>query len=222
MAAFIAFVGMLLLSLVAALIAAFQLADFFGAGDEFVLVIGCISAFSLIAMTAFAVGSRYAQSLRLLNVLAVGLALIALLGVALPGLPQGIAGSAASPATAGSGIGVIGLELLIPALVVVLVQWGLVRSRWLRGVGEEELTLWPWVTTVVAGLVILNPFGLAVGSAAVRPSPIDPMWQTEVISSASVLAALLVMAFIEYYIRERILRRRLADGVPAGSGVEPD
>ena len=29
------------------------------------------------------------------------------------------------------------------------------------GAGAEDLTRWPWVTTAVAGLVILNPFGLA-------------------------------------------------------------
>ena len=56
----------------------------------------------------------------------------------------------------------ITLELIVPALLAVLVQWGLVRRRWLQGHGDEDdLTRWPWITTAVAGLVILNPFGLA-------------------------------------------------------------
>ncbi len=43
----------------------------------------------------------------------------------------------------------------------MLVQWGLVRRRWLRAAAEDDFTRWPWIATAVAGLVVLNPFGLA-------------------------------------------------------------
>ena len=50
-----AFLGMLLISLVVALLAALQLGDFFGANDEFMLVIAGVAAFAIVAMAVFAV-----------------------------------------------------------------------------------------------------------------------------------------------------------------------
>lgn len=223
MAAFVAFVGMLLLSLVAALIAAFQLGDFFGAGDEFLLVIGWIAAFAVATMVAFVVGQRLVRSVRALNALACVLALLAFVPIAVPGFVNRIVERSTNPYTIGVEGTTIRLELLIPALLAVLVQWGLVRGRWLRAEGEEELTLWPWVTTVVASLVILNPFGLTFLTAAIKHSPTDLMWQPIAIATAAVLGALLVMAWVECYIRDRILNRRRAAGAPPPGGArKPD
>ena len=62
----------------------------------------------------------------------------------------------------------------MPALLVVLMQWGLVRRRFLRATGADDLTLWPWLTTAAAGLAILNPIGLALVWMALnapRPTP---------------------------------------------------
>src|SRR5204862_963390 len=103
----------------------------------------------------------------------------------------------------------ITLELIVPALIAVLVQWGLVRRRWRRLHGDEELTRWPWVTTAVAGLVILNPFGLAFLHGTLSRSGGDLLWEFVATVTGGVLAALLVMAWIECYIRERMLNRRL-------------
>jgi Na+/serine symporter len=110
------------------------------------------------------------------------------------------------------------LELLIPALLAVLVQWGLVRRRWLRAAGDEDLTRWPWVTTVVAGLVILNPIGLAVVATTLERSGSEFMWQYFAMVTAAVGGLLVVMAAIECYIRARMLRRRPAASLPPMGG----
>ena len=65
----------------------------------------------------------------------------------------------------------------MPSVLAVLVQWGLVRRRHLQMAGEDDLTLWPWVTTVVAGFVILNPYGLAFLQATLKRTAGDMMWQ---------------------------------------------
>ena len=145
-----------------------------------------------------------------LTFVALVLAAFALAPVALPGLIQMIADRSTNPYTVGVENTSITLELVIPALLAVLVQWGLVRRRWLRAAGEDDLTRWPWITTAVAGLVILNPFGLAFLQGTLKHSASDFMWEFTATVTAGVLGALLVMAWIECYIRERILNRRLA------------
>ena len=92
----------------------------------------------------------------------------------------------------------------------MLVQWGLVRRRWLRAAAEDDFTRWPWIATAVAGLVILNPFGLAFLQGTLKHSGGDFMWEFTAMVTGAGLAALLVMAWIECYIRDRILNRRLA------------
>ena len=86
------------------------------------------------------------------------------------------------------------------------------RRRWLRGAGDEDLTRWPWVTTAIAGFAILNPFGLSFLQVSLKHSASDFMWELAATITGAVLAALLVMAWIECYIRDRILNRRLAAG----------
>lgn len=223
MAAFVAYLGMLLLSLVVSLIAALQLGDFFGAGEEFLLVIAWIAGFAVATLGVLAIGYRLAPSVRVLNVLAFVLAMLALLPPIVPGFVHKIADYSTNPYTIGIERTYIRIELVVPALLVVLVQWGLIRGRWLRAAGEVDLTIWPWATTVVAGLVILNPFGLAFLTAAIRHSPTDLLWQPIAVGTAGVLGALLVMAWVECYIRDRILDRRLAAGsFDLGGAARPD
>jgi hypothetical protein len=209
MAAVFAFLGMLLISMVVALLAALQLGDFFGANDEFVLVIAGVMGFTVVALAVFAAVYRLTRHPGMLSVAALVLAVLALAPVVLPGLVQIIADRSTNPYTVGTENTHITLELVIPALLAVLVQWGLVRRRWLRSAGAEDLTHWPWVTTAIAGLVILNPVGLAFLQATLNRSGGDFMWEFTATVTAVVLGALLVMAWIECYIRERILRRRL-------------
>ncbi len=58
-------------------------------------------------------------------------------------------------------------------------QWGLVRRRWLRLRGEDDLTLWPWIATMIGGLAILNPFGLDVIGQAITYTPTN--WLRDVV-----------------------------------------
>ena len=218
MAATFAFVGMLLLSLVVALLAAFQLGDYFGATDEFVVVIVVLAIFAIVTMVVFAVSDMVAKSAQALNWVALTLALSALAPLFSPRLVERIAERSTNPFTVGVENTHVTLELLIPALLTVLVQWGLVRRRWLRAAGDEDLTRWPWVTTVVAGLLILNPIGLAVVATTLERSGSEFMWQYFAMVTAAVAGVLVVMALIECYIRGRILRRRLAASPPPMGG----
>ena len=58
MAAVFAFLGMLLISMVVALLAALQLGDFFNASGEFGLVILGVAAFTVLALLVFAIAYR--------------------------------------------------------------------------------------------------------------------------------------------------------------------
>ena len=212
MAAVFAFLGMLLISILVALLAALQLGDFFNAGGEFGLVILGVVAFTSVSLAVFALAYRVTRRVGALTVVAVALGIAALAPLALPGLIQKIADRSNNPYTVGVENTYITLELIVPALSAVLVQWGLVRRHWLRLHGEEELTRWPWVTTAVAGLVILNPIGLAFLGGTLNRSGGDLLWEFVATVTGAGLAALLVMAWIECYIRDRMLNRRL--GVP--------
>jgi len=214
MAAIFAFLGMFLISLVVALLAAFQIGDYFRTGDEFVLVIVVLAIFAAAAIVAFAIGSAKARGLRTLNWIAFVLAMAAFVPVSTPRLVGWIALRSANPYTMGIENTIITLEIMIPALLAVLVQWGLARRRWLLALGGEDLTRWPWVTTVIASLAILNPIGLTVIASTLERSAANFMWQYFATVAAAVAAVLVVMALIECYIRGRILRRLLAASPP--------
>jgi len=214
MAAIFAFLGMFLISLVVALLSAFQIGDYFRTGDEFVLVIVVLAIFAAAAIVAFAIGSARARSLRMLNWTAFVLAMAAFAPVSTPRLVGWIASRSTNPYTTGIENTIITLEILIPALLAVLVQWGLARRRLLLALGDEDLTRWPWVTTVIASLVILNPVGLTVIASTLERSAANFMWQYFATVAAAIAAVLVVMALIECYIRGRILRRLLAASPP--------
>jgi hypothetical protein len=206
MAAAFAFAGMLLTSLVVGLLAALQLADFFQAGEEFILVILVVVIFACAAMLAFVITAAAARRISTLNLVAFWLVVLALVLVSVPALSEWIAARSGDPRYT-QDLQIV-LEILVPAALIVLVQWGLVRRRWLQTTGEEDLTRWPWITTVVAGLAILNPFGLAILAAALKRDPTDWLWQLWAIVAAVGAAAVVVVGSIECYIRGRILRRR--------------
>jgi hypothetical protein len=214
MAAVFAFLGMLLLSMVVALLAVLQLGDFFNANDEFILVIAGVMAFTVVSQAVFALAYATARSAPLLTVVAILLAVLALAPLLLPGLIQKIADHSTNPGTVGIENTYIAIELIAPALMAVLVQWGLVRRRWLRTAGADDLGRWPWIATAVAGLVILNPLGLTFLGSTLRHSPTDLLWELTATITAGVLCALLVAVWIECYIRDRMLRRRAASAVP--------
>jgi hypothetical protein len=157
------------------------------------------------------------KRVRAINVMALPLALLAVALVAVPGLIPWIANFSGSAFTASDEQVPIALELAVPGLLAVLTQWGLVRRRYLRMAGEDDLTRWPWVTTVIAVFTLLNPFGLAFLLATFKQTSGDIMWQFMSRVSAGSVAALVVMAAVECYIRGRILRRRKGPSPPVAS-----
>ena len=209
MAAVFAFLGMLLISMVVALLAALQLGDFFGASSEFGLVILLVMAFVAVALGLFAVTYALTRSARPITWMAWFLTAVALMPPSLPGLIQMLADHSTNPFSVGTENMSITLELVVPALLAVLVQWGLVRRRWLRSVGDDDFTRWPWFSTGLAGLIILSPYGLAFLQGTLRRGAGgDFMWEFTATVTGVVLAVLLVMAYAECYIRDRMINRR--------------
>jgi hypothetical protein len=208
MAAFFAFLGILLTSMVVALLAALSLGDFFGASEEFGPVIAGVMGFAIVSMLVFALIYAVTRSERPIAWVAWLLAIATLGPFVWPDLPQAIADRSAGPQGVTTDYIFIAIELMVPALLAVLVQWALVRRRWLTAVGAEGLTRWPWITTVLAGLILLSPFGLAFLQGTLRRSGSDLLWEYTAMITGVVLGVLLVMAYIECYIREWMINRR--------------
>lgn len=215
MAEILAFLGILLASLVVALLAAFQLVDFLDAAGEILIVIGCIAVFAAMVAIAFSAGYARARRVQVFNGIAIGLALVAVIAVRATGFVSWVAAHSSNPDRAGNGHAAIAVELLLPMLIVVLVQWGLVRRRWLRASGDEDLTLWPWITTAATELVILNPIGLMVVSTVLQHAASGAVGSLPATTATVGAGVVVVTACIECYIRGRILRRRLAAHPPA-------
>src|SRR5438128_12521567 len=102
MAAVFAFLGMLLISMLVALLAALQLGDFFNASGEFGLVILGVVAFTILALAVFALAYRVSRRAGVLTVVAVLLAIVALAPLELPGLIQNIADRSTNPYEVGT------------------------------------------------------------------------------------------------------------------------
>jgi hypothetical protein len=210
MSAFLAFLGTFLLSLFVALLAALQLADYFAATEEFGLVLIALLVFVTICLLAFVAANVWARQPHVFNAVAAGLALLAFIPLAFPALVKTAADRSTNPFSIAIENTAVALEFIVPALVAVLVQWGLVRRRWLRLRGEDDLSLWPWIATMVGGLAILNPYGLDIIGQAISYGPTN--WLRDMVRTIALsgVAALLAMVFLETYIRGRMLRRRLA------------
>jgi hypothetical protein len=204
------FLGALLLSFLVAMVAAHQLAMEFRASEEFILVLLAIPAFVPIALAAFAIAYPFTSGVSTLNIVAIALAVIVIALVALPGMAEKLAVRATASHTARVENTYIVLELVIPALLAVLVQWGMVRRRWLRVRGAESLTQWPWITTIVAAVVALSPIGLAFVGSALNRSPTNWLRDLAAMIVLTGVLVAVVAGLIECYIRGRLLRRRLA------------
>ena len=208
MGALLAFFGIFLLSLLVAVLAALQLGDFFRSTEEFAVVLMAIPIFSFVIMLVFAWAYAEGREARVFHRVAIFLALIAIGIVTVPATLDAVARRSASSSGMGRHDMQIMLELLVPALVAILIQWGLVQRRWLQMRGEDDLSRWPWVTTVVAGLAILNPFGLEAISTALRQSASDRLYDPMAPVLLGGIATLVAMLLIECYIRAWMLRRR--------------
>jgi hypothetical protein len=212
MSAFLTFLGTFLLSLFVALLVALQLADYFAATEEFALVLMALPVFVTICLLAFIAANALARQPRVFNAVAACLALLAFMPLAFPALVKTAADRSSNPFSIAIENTAVALEFIVPALVAVLVQWGLVRRRWLRLRGEDDLSLWPWIATVVGGLAILNPYGLDIVGQAITYTPTN--WLRDMVRTIALsgAAALLAMVFLETYIRGRMLRRRATLG----------
>ncbi len=210
MSAFLAFLGTFLLSLFVALLAALQLADYFAATEEFALVLITLPVFVTICLLAFIAANVLARQPRVFNAVAACLALLAFMPLAFPAFVKTATDRSTNPFSLATENTAVALEFIVPALVAVLVQWGLVRRRWLRLRGEDDLSLWPWIATIVGGLAILNPYGLDIIGQAISYGSTN--WLRDVVRTMALtgVAVLLAMVFLETYIRGRMLRRRLA------------
>lgn len=208
MGAYLTFVGTYLLSQFVALLAALQLADYFQASEEFVAVMLALIVFVSVAMAVFVMAYAIGRSASAIGWAAISLSVVAVAMVMGPSTIQRFAERSTNRYTVGLEGVYITAELLVPALIAILMQWGLVRRRLLRERGEDDLTLWPWVTFAVAGLAVLNPLGLSILGAAVAQYPTDwfrAFWRGGALAAAAVVV---VMIAFECYIRGRMLRRR--------------
>jgi hypothetical protein len=218
MAAVFVFLGIWATSLVVAVVGALQLGDYFRANDEFPLVIVTLVVVVSTATAVFVIACAWSRNVHILHRTGLVLALLAFWPVVAPGFVQTIADHSTNPSMVGIENTYIRVELVVPTLLAVLVQWGLVRRRWLRAAGDDDFTRWPWVTTVIAALVVLNPFGLNVLGAALAHSPSNYLWALWAEVAAVAALALVVMAVVECYIRGRIARRRLVASPPPDGG----
>ncbi len=199
----LAFLGMWLLSLVVAVLAALQLGDFLRAGDELLPTVIAVTAQASITLGVLAIGYRLAQRASLLDSVAFFLAMAVVALVLWPGGAEALAASPKAGHTS------LVLELLVPVLLAILVQWGLVRQRWLRLTDQEELSRWPWLSTMTACTVALNPLGLALIWSALHAVPREGPADLAIALVTGTACALVVIGGLECYIRWRMQRRRL-------------
>ncbi len=189
----------LLLSTVTALLAALQLGDFFQTAAGLTVVLVALPAFAVFTMLAFAAAYAGAPEAGVLHRVAIFLAIIAMGLTAIPVTAELVSGQPRDPFDLRAEDIQVVVLLLVPALLVILIQWGLVRRQWLQARSDEDMSRWPWAMTIVAGFLVLNPIGLEFVGAALRQS-------TPAVIAGTV--CLVAIALLECYIRVRMLRRR--------------
>lgn len=206
------FTGISMLSLVAAYGVGSELAAYFFLDDEFNAVLFALALFSFLAIAVFAVLYAVQPNVKWLGYGAIGLAAAAFGVEQLPALADAFAGRSTNPYMVGDAQDrALAASFLLPALIMLLVQWSLLRRRWLVAHRLEHRMLWPWFTIVLACLLALNPLGLAVIGSVIRQSTTDwlvGLWTTIVAIACGVL---LVLALTEWWLRRRWLARRAAD-----------
>lgn len=199
----------LVASLAAALAIAGSLGEFFRASGEFSLILGSAAGFCVFATVALGMALHVRPDMTMLNAASCALAAVVLLPLALPGFVQLYADRSTNPFSVGAENTYITIELIVPALAAVLVQWGILRSHLRSAAGPDGI---PWFAIAVAGLVAFNPIGLAFLASAWKRSPTDWLWQLSLMIVTVAIAILVVIALIECYIRRRKRRRAAGAG----------
>jgi hypothetical protein len=203
------FAGVYILSLAVAYAVGIQLAEYFFLQNEFIVVMFALVMFSFVAITVFAVVYAVQPNVKWLGYGAIGLALLAFAIEELPALADAFARRSTNPYLVGSTQDrAIAASLLLPAFVILLIQWSLLRRRWLVARRLEHRMLWPWFTITLACLLALNRGGLELIGSVFRQSPTDWLVGFVTLILAIACGALLVLALIEWWLRRRWLARR--------------
>lgn len=212
---FLTFAGALAISVLASLAAAAQFADYFWYGEDFALLVVPVSGFALVAVLIFAVVYARAHSSRALAAVAIGLAIAAVLLAAAPVLVGYIAAQSKNPDLVLRGRDAqIRTALIIPMLLAVVTQWWFLRRRWLQARHLDHTTAWPWITTIAACVAALSPPGLAILGAAAAQSSTDWLRGLWLLVALALGGAVLLAGLIEWGIRARLRKRRLAPQGP--------
>ena len=205
------FGGVYILSLVAAYAVGIQLAAYFFLQEEFIAILLALMLFSLLAIAVFAVLYVVQPDVKWLGYGAIGLAVVALGIEQLPALADDFARRSTNPYLVGDAQDrATAASFLLPAFVMLPIQWALLRRHWLVARGLEHRMLWPWFTIVLACLLAFSRIGLAVIGSVLRQSSTDwlvGLWTTILAIACGVL---LVLALIEWWLRHRWLARRAA------------
>ncbi len=205
------FLGAYVFSLIVALYIGIQLADFFRAEEEFVAVIVAQVLFSLVAITTFAVVYRFTKNARGLGLAASGLGVVAVFLEELPALIEVIASRSTYPYRVGTAQDIaIAAELVIPIFVMLLIQWRLLRWRWLAARELNHRSTWPSITITVALIIGLNRLSFEILSSAIRQDNDDMLAQFWLKVSLAVGSALIAAGLYEWSARRRRLARAAA------------
>jgi hypothetical protein len=204
------------LSLLAALGAAAQLADYYWYGEDFSLFVLPITIFAAVSIGAFGVAGACVRSSGGLRNVALALAVAAFALTLLTGFVGEIARRSANPdVVLRAHDRFVATAFLLPVLIAIVIQWRVVRRGWLRARGQDHASAWPWITFVVACVVIFSPPGLAIFGAAIAQSATDwlrQLWLTVVLGVTAVLA---LAGLVEWRIRTRKLGKARAAPPPA-------
>ena len=211
MRSILVFAGVYILSLVVAYVVGMQVSEYSFLQEEFTVVMFALALFSFVAIVAFVVIYVVQPNVKWLGYGAIGLALVAFGIEELPALADAVARRSTNPYLVGSAQDrAIAASLLPPALVMLFIQWPLLRRHWLIARRLEHRMLWPWFTIALTCLLALNRGGLELIGSVLRPSPSDWLVGLWTIILAIACGMLLVLALIEWSLRRRWLARRAA------------
>ncbi len=213
------FFGALLVSLLLAFIAGQLIATTFDLTEEYIAVMFGHVILGLVAIALFIVTYLVARSHRAFNGAALALTALLVVLTLLPDISDAVYSKGTSPYNFGKNSALM-IALLLPGLVLILVQWGLLRRRWQTQRDRAgAMTCWPWVTTIVAMVAVINPFGLEILKASLEQSTTDwlrGLWTLVAIGTG---ALLLIGGVIEFGIRRRTWKARDVD---AAKALAPD
>jgi hypothetical protein len=202
-----AFVVALICGAVAALLMAWQMTTGFRTPDDFCIVGLALAVFAVFATLAFWGACWGGGNERWLGVAAIVVAVIAVAFSGFPGWMDAVDARSPDPYPSGHRDAQIVLEFLAPALAADLIIWRMTVRNLLKAAGVDPRTRWPWFSIALGAILIFNPLGLDVLSAAVAPSPTDWLAEFWLMISVAGAALLLMLASIEWIVRARTVRR---------------